>query len=705
MPYDIRTKDGIVITGIPDDIPKDDQRLKAMVAEMRAAGQKSRAFSGAASPAPVASAPAAPQPTAADPWRDALPGGMAQPSVPDAPGEEPRTDLAGLMGAAVRGAGPIAAGAGIGAVLGAPIGGVGAVPGAIAGAGSMALSQFVGDPLVDVINNLFGTKLTRPTDALNQLFTAIGVPEPDTAAERVVQAASSGAGGAAGSVALGQALSSAAKPLAPSVMKAVGDALAAGSIQQVTGGIGAGGASQTAAEIGAPGWAQLAAGIGGGALGSAAGNYRLGPAPRTTAPLAAADDAGVSILTSDVRPPRTAGGKWLQRRLEEMPFGTGSLRARQMRERSTAVANLLDDYGAKDIAALADDITGDLITTRGATLGKWTKAKLEVIDRLSDAGQPVPMTQTTSAIDDAIAGLQRLGAEEHKPLIAKLQGWKATAQGKSLRDIEDFRDIVRSAKADPSLAAIKGKSGKVADEVYRAVRADMGDYIKQAGQPGDIAKWKDADKALAIMAEELKIPALKSALQRGSGTPEQVYRALLGTDKSTVATLYKNLSPEGRAAARSAILAKAAGEAGQDVSPDKFARNVKKMADQVGVFFSGDDLQRVNGLVRVLDYTKHAGAATASPVTGAQAVLPLGVAGLSTALGHMFGNGVVGFGLGLTAMGGVGMAAKFLESKPVRDILMKLPTVAKGSPEELALLKRLVASSFTLGDVPAKKEK
>ena len=141
------------------------------------------------------------------------------------------------------------------------------------------------------------------------------------------------------------------------------------------------------------------------------------------------------------------------------------------------------------------------------------------------------------------------------------------------------------------------------------------------------------------------------------------------------------------------------------MSPDKFARNVKKMADQVGVFFSGDDLQRVNGLVRVLDYTKHAGAATASPVTGAQAVLPLGVAGLSTALGHMFGNGVVGFGLGLTAMGGVGMAAKFLESKPVRDILMKLPTVAKGSPEELALLKRLVASSFTLGDVPAKKEK
>jgi hypothetical protein len=35
MPYDIETKDGIVLTNIPDEMPKDDPRLKQMVAEER----------------------------------------------------------------------------------------------------------------------------------------------------------------------------------------------------------------------------------------------------------------------------------------------------------------------------------------------------------------------------------------------------------------------------------------------------------------------------------------------------------------------------------------------------------------------------------------------------------------------------------------------------------------------------------------------
>ena len=42
MTYSIKTKDGIVIPDIPDDMPKDDPSLKARVAEIRASkGERS----------------------------------------------------------------------------------------------------------------------------------------------------------------------------------------------------------------------------------------------------------------------------------------------------------------------------------------------------------------------------------------------------------------------------------------------------------------------------------------------------------------------------------------------------------------------------------------------------------------------------------------------------------------------------------------
>ena len=750
MPYAIKTKDGITVQDIPDDVAADDPRLKALVAQLRAAGQKSASFGGAPAPAQApgaaagqepgippapAGAPAATMPEDWQPRVGALERmmGIGSPS--------PQTDPLGMLGATVRGAGPVAMGAGVGALFGAPIAGVGAIPGAAAGAGAMALTQFVGDPLVEVINGMFGTNLTKPTDALMQLFTALGVPEPDTAAERVIQAAAAGGTGAAGSIALGQALQRGAQQLAPEAvtmlqraiatgvpqhgkdaikgagtMKAVGDALAAGAGSQILGGMTSGAASQAAAEAGASPLVQIGAGLAGGMAGSALGGLASPPTKTGKVPMAEADEAGIRVLSSDVRPPKTAGGKWLQRRMEELPLGTGGLRSKQASERVKAVKSLLHDFGADDVANIADDLTADLAATRSATLKKWTGAKLEVIDKLS--GAPVPMTKTMAQIDDALAQLQGLGTPEVQPVIEKLSAWKTAFNGKSLDQVEDLRAIVRNAKADPGLAVVKTKGTKLIDDIYKAVRSDMGDYITAAGEPGDIAKWRDADKALAGMVEELKIPAMKAALNRGEITPEHVNRLLFSSDRSTVAKLYQNLSPEGRASARAAILAKAAGEAAEDVSPDKFAAAVKKMGNQVGVFFEDGDLKQVQGLVRVLEFTKHAAAATASPHTGMQLVLPAGMAVVGNGLSGVFGQGLNGMILTGGAVAGatatLGATARLLESKPVRNMLINIATLKPDSPEELAamkeLLKRVTAQrAISLGQVsqqsPAAPEK
>ena len=174
----------------------------------------------------------------------------------------PSTTATGLAGAATRGLALPAAGAAMGAAMGAPFAGVGAIPGAVAGAGAATLAGLVADPIVGSINSMFGTTYTLPTDALQDLLTRVGVAEPRTAAERIVQTTAAGAGTAGGTVALGKTLQAAAGP----VTQGVGQLMAAAPGLQVASGASAGAAGQTAKEMGAGTGGQIAATLAGGLL-------------------------------------------------------------------------------------------------------------------------------------------------------------------------------------------------------------------------------------------------------------------------------------------------------------------------------------------------------------------------------------------------------------------------------------------------------
>lgn len=173
-----------------------------------------------------------------------------------------KTTAAGVAGAVTRGLALPAAGAALGAAAGAPFAGVGAIPGAVAGAGAATLAGVIGDPIVGAINSLFGTQYTLPTDAMADMLTRIGVPEPRTQAERIVQATAAGAAGAGGTVAAGQALQAAAGAARP-ITQQVARMVASQPALQVAGGAGAGLAGQAAQESGAGALGQLAATLGG----------------------------------------------------------------------------------------------------------------------------------------------------------------------------------------------------------------------------------------------------------------------------------------------------------------------------------------------------------------------------------------------------------------------------------------------------------
>ena len=174
--------------------------------------------------------------------------------------EVPATTVGGLAGAATRGLALPAAGALVGAALGAPFAGVGAIPGAIAGAGAATLAGMLGDPIVGSVNSLFGTTYTLPTDAMEDLLTRVGVVQPRTAAERIMQTTAAGASGGAGGVALGKAVEAAATG---PVARGVGQLMATTpSLQTLTGATGAA-AGGVAKEAGAGPLGQIAATIGG----------------------------------------------------------------------------------------------------------------------------------------------------------------------------------------------------------------------------------------------------------------------------------------------------------------------------------------------------------------------------------------------------------------------------------------------------------
>jgi hypothetical protein len=656
MPYSITTKDGITINNIPDDVAPDAPELKARVAQIRAGG-------GA--------------------------GALEAPAAPS-------TTVTGLAGAATRGLALPAAGAALGAAAGAPLAGVGAIPGAIAGAGAATLAQFVGDPIVGLVNRVLGTQYTAPTKAMEDLLTRLGVAQPQTEAERIVQATAAGAGGAGGMAAVGRTVQTAAGAGAP-VTREVGRMLAAQPVTQVAGGAGAGAAGQIAQEAGLGPLAQVGAALAGGVAGATAAAPRRAPVPGLALRTQEATERGIPVMTSDVMPPETFMGRAAQQTGERIPLaGTGSVRAAQQQARVSAVRDLLRQFGAEDAAGVSDNIMADLAAKRSGELQKYTGLKSEVINRL-DASGAVPVPRATAAIDQKIAELQGLRSEQYLPVINVLEDWKASLQGQGLRNVETLRKQVGDAFQAPELSAIRTTGQKVLSDIYGPLKQDMQEFITQNGNRRDVTKWQIADKRLAEMAGELDMGTLKSVLRTGNATPEVVENMLFSKKPSEIRQLYSGLTEAGRANARTSILARAADKARYQLedgstqfSPERFNAELQRLKPQIGVFFKGDGanhLAQVEGLSRALTLTRRAGQAGVSTASGQQAVPFVAGSFLVDLLGT--------FGASLAAAGGVGLTARVYESAPVRNLMIQLGRAAPGSAEEAALFKRLAATIQT----------
>jgi hypothetical protein len=573
--------------------------------------------------------------------------------------------------------------------------------------GAASLIGIVYDPLKEIVNlgsKIAGGKGDIPSyrAQISSILDNLGLPEPETTAERVSGAITSGMSAGGGSVVVAKNLSKILSGLSQKVSQIMATAPTA---QVVGSGTGAG-SGQTAAELGYNPVVQLGASLVGGLAGGRAANVKTTPISQTVKnTVKDAETAGVPVLTSDARPPTTFAGKWLQKTTESIPIlGTGGVRSAQQDLRAEAVQNLARSFGVN----LGDDVdtisavTQDLLRRRGSQLTKYTGLKSSVInsEQLKNAGV-VNVDRAIAAIDREIAKLTPMRSKDANQVLERLRDWRSSLlgetkvkgpngkmitvnEGQSLQTIELLRKQLGESFESADLGSIKNLGQKSLNLIYGPLKEDMRSFIQKFGNRNDVKRFDIANTRLSEMAGELDNSLFKRVLSKGEVTPETISSMLFSKTPSDVKLLFKNLDAAGQANARTAIITKMFKDsvnANGGVSPDVFKNQIKKMSEQLGIFFNQRDLQSVEGLGRILALTQRASQANLLPPTGVMLQIPI-IGGLLT---QTFG----GVGAGVVAAGSLGALARIIESPAVRNILIKLPKIKSGSPQEAELLKRL----------------
>jgi hypothetical protein len=610
-------------------------------------------------------------------------------------GAQRGTTLRGLSGAAVRGAGPVAAGAALGALAGAPIAGVGAIPGAAAGAGAAALTTLVGDPIVSSVNRIFGTNYSTPSESIQHLMDAAGIDKAETGAERIVQAAAGGVGGAAGIASGAKILANTASQAGRPVVSGVLDSLAANPGTQMAAGAGGGAAGQAAAEAGGGTGAQLAASLlggfgGAGAVGAAqrvAGIRNAAIDPAQQAIIDAGERANVPVLTSDVLPPDSFVAKNLQAIGERIPLaGTGPVRAAQQEARSGSVADIASQYGKPDYEAIVDSVKG--------RVGNIKKAAGRVINKAGqqlDAVGPVAPTKSTLAIDDALAELQRPGVYKpgFKGYVDELQELKDTFQNNpTFTNLRESRTALREkmeAVDSAGRSQLPSRTKALFGKAYSAIKDDMDDFANANLPPAQVAKLNKANIVYGETAGLLKNTRLKSVLDKGDVKPEIVKGIIFNGQPSEMQTLYQSLGTVGRQNVKAALIDEAASKsvlADGNINPNRFGVELAKYDKKIDAFFKGEEKTAIKGLTRLLQVTRRAQDSQLAPTNGSSLTpWALGATAIKS-LGTAVVAGATGGGL-----------ARLYESKPVRDLLLKLAATQPNSRSEADIIRTIIAST------------
>jgi hypothetical protein len=409
-----------------------------------------------------------------------------------------------------------------------------------------------------------------------------------------------------------------------------------------------------------------------------------------------ATDAGIPMLTSDVKQPKTFAAKMLQQTGEKIPVaGTGGMRESQQLMRQQAVSDVAEKYGQFSYTAIIDSLKSQKNRIKSAA-----GSVLEGAGNKLDAVGQIPLDNTAKAIARAATELNKPGVIKSQAALDDLatltQSIDEVPQTfTSLKENRTaFREIVKGAdKAERSQLSSRAKS--LLDNVERGMKADMTAHAKANLPPQEFSKWNKANAVYFDEAQKLTKTRLKNVLDKGDITPEAVETMLFSQKPSEVKALFNSLSHSGKQNARAAIISKAIASLNKraaGLTPNSFASEMKKQGIQIDTFFKGEEKKQLTGLLDVLNATRRAQDAAVTTPTG-QSLIGAGT-------GYAAFTDLTGT---LATLGTLGGLARTYESAPVRNALLRLASVPKGSLRYEQALSEAAAALNAAGQT-AKKE-
>ncbi|ASO23823.1 DNA transfer protein [Salmonella enterica subsp. enterica serovar Mbandaka] len=403
--------------------------------------------------------------------------------------------------------------------------------------------------------------------------------------------------------------------------------------------------------------------------------------PDVAKTIANAESMGITPMTSDLIKPGNALTRGIQQSGEGAILGTGAKREAQQAARSDAVSNYLNKFGEYN----ADDVVKSLTSTLKGRREFAGKVLEDITQKMGST--PVPTSNAVTAIDDSLAKLNRLGTSADKNLVSTLENLKAELSNPSIDFdlLKQHRTAFRSnVQGDAMVFPNQAKA--ITNSIENAMSRDLKSAVGKTLGAQDAARYIKANSDYLNIYNKVLNKRIATKLNDATNqaTPELINSVVYSRNASDIKRIWPALDSKGKDAMRAAYISKIAEKASD--SPAKFITEVNKLKRQAGgeiynTVFNGQHMKELNALHDVLRETARAD--TAGVVTQT---------GQSLANNIRLGAGLFSGGTSIGGEAGFGLMMRLYESKPARNMLLRLANTKPGTPAYERALNQAVTA-------------
>jgi hypothetical protein len=414
--------------------------------------------------------------------------------------------------------------------------------------------------------------------------------------------------------------------------------------------------------------------------GAAYRSIKGSPTPEVSGVLAASEQWGVPVSTTDIYNPQTWLGRGVQWSGETVPIvGTGGMRYMQQDARRSAT----EQFQSLHRGGTYEDLINDM-AKRSAEMKKvagdiYNKIDPYLEQQSVDIG--MNLNSGNQALEGAISVMTNPKQKWSDSAINMLDDIQAVvSSGQSYKDLKHNLGAWEAdlAKVDSGL---RPKEIAEIRKVIGGFRKDRNEFAAANLSKKDYASYEEANRLYGESANNLKRTKLKNIFEKGDVTPEIARQMLFSNKASEVELLFDNLTPEGLAIARSVIVtdimdSMSKRSSGDVLNPDVFISELRKKLPAVEKAWGGREAE-LEGFIKLMDVTRRAQAAATGAGSQTAERQIVGDAAKVVAAGGGIAAGVPWEVIG--AYASIGGMARVFESPAVRNILVKMNGMEAGS--------------------------